>query len=236
MAGLILNCDLGENEAAEQTRQFMSLIDAANICCGVHAGSRDKTRETLGMAKEFGVKVGAHPGLFAAGGRGAGLPSIDAFRSLLNVQISSFLELAQELQVDVAYVKLHGSLYSAVEVDEQLLDTYIEVVQQFEPKLGVFGLAGGRCAEKCRSHGLEVWEEAFADRGYNPDGSLVRRSEAGALLNLESAQARFLHWYEHKNLRIKGGVTITLDAQTLCVHSDSPDALALLAYIRSHLR
>lgn len=84
--GILLNCDLGENEPTTRTAELLALVDAANICCGVHAGSAAKTRETIGLAKRAGVLIGVHPGMAAAGGRGAELPDPVALSSLLREQ------------------------------------------------------------------------------------------------------------------------------------------------------
>ncbi|MGC6424250.1 MAG: 5-oxoprolinase subunit PxpA [Lentimonas sp.] len=231
MDRLILNCDLGENESAEQTEQLMSLLDAANICCGVHAGNVEKTRETLKIAKAHHVLIGAHPGMPSAGGRGSELPSGQLFRELLLSQLTVFMELADELQVEVAYIKLHGSLYSAVETSEELLAVYLETLRELDRPLGVVALAGGCCVAACRNAKLKVWEEAFADRAYLSDGSLVKRSDSGAVLDMFDALSRYKHWREHGDFLTLDGATIALRADTFCVHSDSPNALELLRAI-----
>lgn len=228
MAGLIINCDLGENESAEQTEALLSVVDAANVCCGVHAGSLEKTRETLLMAKAKGVMVGAHPGMGVAGGRGEASLSAADFRSLLVEQLATFLEVAEDESVPVRYVKLHGSLYHAVEQDATLLKVYLDTLAILAADLGVFGLAGGACVTAARDRGIEVWEEAFADRGYREDGTLVPRGEAGALLSLPDASQRFAQWKDSGLMEAVGGARFALQADTCCVHADSPDALNLL--------
>ena len=231
----MLNCDLGENESTEQTRELMALIDAANICCGVHQGSLTKTREALCMAKEYGVMIGAHPGLAVAGGRGSELPSPSEFRVLLQKQLGSFYELAAAVGTQIDYVKLHGSLYSAVDCNASLLTVYLSVVQTFGTNLGVFALTGGNCAIGCKQRGIPVWEEAFADRAYDLSGRLVKRSDRAAVLTFTEAMQRFDHWQEHGDMLTVDGATIPMHADTLCVHSDSPDAIQLLAVIQGRL-
>ena len=107
----IINCDLGEWEAPETTRELMSLIDAANIACGGHAGDEERMKWCVDLAAEFGVLVGAHPGLAEAGGRGEELPKPDGFRDLLEEQCARLEKIANGLH----HVKLHGTLYHAVE-------------------------------------------------------------------------------------------------------------------------
>jgi len=233
MDQLIVNCDLGEAEPTAQTARLMSSVDAANICCGVHAGSLEKTRETLLLAKQNRVMVGAHPGLAAAGGRGGELPSVADFGDLLKAQLGAFTSLATELEVEVSYVKLHGSLYSAVEADALLLRVYIDVLRELDLDLGLFSLAGGQCAVAARGAGFRVWEEVFADRGYSDTGALVPRGSVGALLGLREAKHRFERWYGSSLMSTVGHSSdILLSAETICVHSDSPDALQLVRQIK----
>ena len=236
MGKLILNCDLGENESAEQTERLMALVGAANVCCGVHAGSLEKTRATLECAKRYGVMVGAHPGLAVAGGRGSALPSADELDTLLQEQFGSFLRIAGEVDVPVSYVKLHGSLYHAVEHDDALAAVYLRRIIASDTSLGIFSLAGGRLAQLARAAGISVWEEAFADRGYRQNGQLVPRDQPGALIDdISMAVARMQQWQRTGEMPTVDGGSIAFCAETLCVHSDSPDALELLVALNELL-
>ena len=233
MGNLILNCDLGEHESVAQTERLMALIDAANICCGVHAGSEAKLRSTLELAKRHGVLVGAHPGLVVAGGRGATNPSVAAFDALLRDQLASFADIAGEVGVPVHYVKLHGTLYHAVERVPELAEVFLRQMQSMQPKLGIFALAGGSFAPLARAAGLRVWEELFADRGYSADGQLMPRGQPGAVIDeVTVAVKRIQRWRERGTMAVDGGPSIPLTGETLCVHSDSPHALTLLASLR----
>ncbi len=210
----------------------MVLVDAANICCGVHAGSPEKMRATLALAKRCGVIVGAHPGLAGRGGRGVEIPSVQEFGTLLDRQVGGFLRAANELGVPVRYVKLHGALYHAVETDPALAGVYLDRLEAFGAGLGICAFAGGACAGAVRRRGLDVWEEAFADRGYTSRGSLVPREETGALLDPASAVERVRQWLRTGGMSAVTGETFPLHADTLCVHSDSPDALAMLQQLK----
>jgi len=236
MGGLILNCDLGENESIEETEQLMAQVDAASICCGVHAGSREKARAVLELAKRCGVMVGAHPGLPVAGGRGSERPSARELEILLEEQLGTFWKIAELLQIEPVYVKLHGTLYHAVEEDEALGVVLFNAIRRLDPNagVGVFSRAGGRFARHARGEGIRVWEEAFADRGYTEDGQLVPRGQPGAILEDASrAVERTRLWLETGRMPSLAGTSFPLRADTLCVHSDSPNALQLLTQLRS---
>jgi UPF0271 protein len=234
MGRILINCDLGENETNERTAELLGLVDAANICCGVHAGSETKTRWTLEAAVKQDVVIGAHPGLAVEGGRGKRLPAPPEFRTLLDAQIGNFAKIAEQVGAQFAYMKLHGSLYHAVEMDESYAQAYLDFLQS-RGGLGVFSLAGGTFASKAEAAGLKVWREAFADRGYRSDGSLLPRTQPKALLDAESALARFKKWQGSGMMDTVDGGSIELQPDTFCVHSDSPDAEALLAGLKNLL-
>lgn len=232
MGRLRLNCDLGENESLEQTKALLRYVDAANISCGVHAGSPEKTRQTIALAKELGVLVGAHPGISAAGGRGSQLPDVGEFRTLLQQQLGSFFAAAKQCDVTVHHVKLHGSLYMAVEADRALAEAYIEELAELQVAK-VFSLSGGAFAERAAQRGIACCAELFADRGYLPSGALVPRSEPGALIeSVDEAVGRMRGWKESGRIPTVSGELISLNGDTLCVHSDSAGSLELLAALR----
>lgn len=235
MGSLILNCDLGEAEPRELTEQLLSLVDAANISCGVHAGSQEKTRTTIQLAHERGVLIGAHPGLALDGGRGDGLPSNEEFEALLVDQIGTFESLAEQVGAQLSYVKLHGSLYHAVENDMALRTVYLDFIEQHELELAVFCLAGGTTAAMAKEREIRVYQEAFADRAYLPDGSLVPRSESGSVLTKDQAVARFETWRLQGYMPTEHDEKLPLYADTLCVHGDSSDSLEMIKAIRERL-
>ncbi|WPJ96374.1 5-oxoprolinase subunit PxpA [Coraliomargarita algicola] len=235
MAPIILNCDLGEDESLEQTEQLLALIDAANIGCGFHAGSPEKTGASIELALKHKLRIGAHPGLPHAGGRGHILPTAKEFQHLLEQQFSSFQATAHALGTRAEYIKLHGSLYHAVETQPDLSAVYIHFLRQQVQPVAIFALAGGEFAQAAEAAGLSVVHEAFADRDYLPDGSLVPRVEQGAVLSQSEALERLASWQKNGKIPTRGGVPISLAADTLCVHGDSPDALELIRNIRTFL-
>lgn len=232
MGRLILNCDLGENEPLELTEKILSLVDAASIGCGFHAGGPEKTRATIKLALKHQVKIGAHPGIPEAGGRGGQVPDAHSFRELLEIQIGAFQAATRSLGVSADYIKLHGSLYHAVETQAILAEVFIDFVDRHLPDSAVFALAGAGFARTAESAGLRVYHEAFADRDYLGDGSLVPRSEAGAVLTTEEALTRLRAWIGTGKMPSRSGQNIVLEADTLCVHGDSPEAIEMIRRIR----
>jgi UPF0271 protein len=232
MERLIINCDLGEDESLELTAALMARVDAVNICCGIHAGSRARTEVCLLQAQAAGRMILAHPGLSTAGGRGRAQPTVAEFRSILEQQVMSFLTTAARYAVSVYGIKLHGTLYHLVEQSVEHLTAYIDFVRQNCPDLVISALAGGHCVARVRSSGLAAIDEIFFDRAYTAQGSLLPRSEFGAILEPQPAWERYQHWQQTQQMRAQCGTHFLLAAETICVHGDSPDSLAMLDLLR----
>ena len=154
---------------------------------------------------------------------------------LLEEQVGSFQKAAQSLGASTSYIKLHGTLYHAVEIDKTLADTYIEFLKKRTPTPAIFALADGDFARVAEASGLRVYHEAFADRAYQQDGSLLPRSDARAVLTEAEALQRFRQWKEQGALRTCDGCLIPLKADTLCVHADSPEAMGMIESLRRWL-
>jgi len=230
---MILNCDLGEGEPTARTRSLLGLVDAANIGCGVHAGNPDKTQRTIELAAAEGVRIGAHPGLAEAGGRGNRVPDGKEFHALLENQVGSFLESAEALGGPVSHLKLHGSLYMAVERVDALAEVYLEFLES-SPELAAFALADGRFARMAKAAERTVVHELFADRAYLRDGSLAPRGQQGAVIDdVEAALARMQRWSETGRMATLAGGSIPLCGQTVCVHGDSAGAVKLLSGLKA---
>lgn len=233
---LDLNCDLGEGEPPARTRALMGRVTSVNVACGVHAGDAATMERCVRLAKASGVRLGAHPGLAGAFGRGEVRLTPAGLRQLLVAQVGSLRCLAEKHGVRLHHVKLHGALYHAVEREPGLARGYLATMDACFAGLAIYTLAGGRVAALGRRRGLPVWEEAFLDRGYRDDGSLVPRAEEGALLTTPRQVRERL-----RNLVGRGGWTtvsggwLRLAPRTLCVHGDTPGALRLLRTVRREL-
>ena len=231
-----LNCDLGEggpNDAA-----LLACVTSANIACGVHAGSEEVMRRTMALAAAGGVGIGAHPGLADPAGMGRRelpLTAREAF-DLVTAQVGAMAAAARTLGLELRHVKPHGALYNQAARDPALAEAVAKAVRAVEPKLILFALAGSCQAEAGLAAGLRVAREAFADRRYRADGSLVPRTRPGATLEDPAhAAAQALRLVKEHKLTAIDGAELTVQADTLCVHGDGPNALNMLLAIREML-
>ncbi len=231
MRPLDLNCDLGEG--AGHDAELMPLITSANIACGGHAGDAVTMGAAVALAHRHGVAVGAHPG-FAdrehLGRRELQLPPED-IRRLVSGQIAALRTLAP-----LRHVKPHGGLYNLAGRDVRVARAVAEAVRATDASLVLFGLAGGELLKAGRAAGLRVASEVFADRAYAPDGTLAPRSTPGALLGIGVAVAQVRHIVRTGSVRTTDGTEIAVQADTVCLHGDGPEAVELARALRAALR
>lgn len=222
-----LNCDLGEGEPLARTTALMRNVTSANVACGGHAGDVTTMRQCARLAKKYGVRLGAHPGPWARNDFGRGVISIDArgLELLLLQQIGALEQIARAEGVKLHHIKLHGGLYHATERDPKLARAYLQGVRRWWPKLVVYAQAEGTVARAARHAGVIVWEEAFLDRNYRDDGTLVPRTEPNAVITDTADFKRRLEL-----LKTQGTI-----ARTLCIHSDTPGAVNLSRLARRSL-
>lgn len=233
---LDINCDLGEGEAPARTRALMRLVDSANAACGGHAGDLDSMARCARLAREFGVRLGAHPGVpgLAGFGRAPARPTPAQLCLWVVQQAGALARVADRHGVALHHVKLHGALYHASEADDELARAYVLTVREHFPGLKIYALSGGRVVRLARRLGVEAWPELFADRAYRADGSLVPRAEAGAVLaRANDVAARLAHWLHTGRMATAAGGEVSLAGRTLCVHGDGGHAVALARAVRA---
>ena len=208
-----LNCDLGEDIGNDVA--IMPYITSANIACGFHAGDEHTMRETIYLAKRFGVNVGAHPSWKDREnfGRKEINTSPDEVEKLVLEQIQILAAIAKEEGVTLTHVKPHGALYNQSAKDVELANAIARAVKTSSVDLILVGLAGSRSIEAGREMGVRVAAEGFPDRGYNADGSLMSRLLPGALVESPEDVAK------HAIELVKTG-----RIDTLCLHGDHPNA------------
>jgi UPF0271 protein len=221
-----LNCDMGELEDAAHEAALMQYITSANIACGGHAGDERTMQRTARLALERGVQIGAHPGYPDPANFGrVEMPMSEAeIEDAVCGQIERLDTVVRGLGGRIVHVKPHGALYNVAVNNETVARAIGRGIQRWNPATTVFGLAGSRMLGWWREMGLATSAEGFADRRYEPDGTLRSRKFPDALITDPEAAAA-------QALRLaREGI-----AQTICVHGDSPGAVAILQSCRKAL-
>lgn len=236
-----INSDLGESFGAWRMGDdtaMLSVVTSANVACGFHAGDPAGILHTLRAAAERGVVVGAHvayPDLVGFGRRNMD-PSSTELEADVIYQIGALQGLASAAGTRVAYVKPHGALYNTIAHDERQGNDVASAMLAIDPRLVLLALAGSPLVERARARGLTVVAEAFADRAYNEDGTLVSRRLPGAVLqDADMVAERMLQWVQTGEIAAISGKRIRLQADSICVHGDSPGAVAMARRIRERL-
>ncbi|MGA9340973.1 MAG: 5-oxoprolinase subunit PxpA [Rhodanobacteraceae bacterium] len=240
-ATIDLNCDMGESFGAwslGQDAEVMPWITSASIACGFHAGDPEIMQRTVALARKHGVGIGAHvslPDLAGFGRREMRVTAAEVHAFTL-YQIGALSAFTRAMGTDLVHVKPHGALYNMAARDEVLADAIACAVRDFDARLILIGLAASELPRAGRRVGLRVAREAFADRRYASDGSLVSRSEKGAVIDkVDAAVAQAIAICAEGSVITRGGSTLELDADTLCVHGDRADAALFAQRLREAL-
>jgi UPF0271 protein len=242
MATLIdLNADLGESPealAGGADFELMRYITSANVACGGHAGDESTMRQTVEAAKKLNVAVGAHPSYPDRENFGrleSPMPPA-ALESSVRQQIASLVAIAGRFGMRLVHVKPHGALYHATNKDREIALAVGCAVREIDPQLIMVGQAGAPALEVWRNMGLRCAAEAFADRTYENDGTLRKRTLPGALLETpdRAAQQALDIALRHKVVAADGS-EVPVIAQTICVHSDTPGAAGIARKINERL-
>jgi UPF0271 protein len=233
------NCDMGESFGPWKMgldEEVIRLVTSANIACGFHAGDPGTIRRTVRLAEAHGVGIGAHPGFQDL--RGFGRRNIaatpDEVRDDLLYQIGALTGFTRAKRLQ--HVKPHGALYNMAVPGGELARAIGEAVLEADPSLILIALAGSKWADQAERMGLRVAREAFADRALMPDGGLVPRSRPGAVIHDTSQVVeRSLRLVTEKTVVAISGEVVHVDADTLCLHGDTPDAVSLASALRAAL-
>src|ERR687884_2265600 len=237
-----INSDLGESFGAYTIGNdagLMKAITSANVAAGFHAGDPSVLRETVRMAKANGVAVGAHPGfpdLVGFGRRELNVTPGEAEDFVL-YQVAAVAGVAAAEGVKIQHVKPHGALFNMAVRDAELSAAIARAVAAFDRNLILFGLPGSEILAAGRTAGLRVAAEVFADRAYEPDGSLASRRKPGSVIHdVDAVVARAVRMVKDRNVVATDGKVVPLEADTICVHGDTPGSDALAAHIRAGLQ
>jgi UPF0271 protein len=232
-ATIDLNSDLGECPellANGSDFELMRYITTANVACGGHAGDEQTMRRTLAAAKELNLAVGAHPGYPDRQhfGRVASPQPPSTIEASVREQIATLTKIADALGVQLVHVKPHGALYHAANQSREAGTAIGRAVLAINPQLIMIGQAGSPVLELWKSMGLRCAAEAFADRVYEADGTLRKRTLAGALLDEpQRAAAQAISIATRHLVIAANGSELPLMADTLCIHSDTPGSVAV---------
>ena len=237
-----LNSDLGESFGLwpmGDDVSMLGIVTSANIACGFHAGDPAGILKVLKEATRRNVCVGAHVGYrdLVGFGRRNMDPSSEELVGDTIYQIGALMALARAAGTTVRYVKPHGALYNTIASDARQAADVIAAIKAVDPSLVLMALSGAPIVRQAREAGLTVTCEVFADRAYNPDGSLVsRRLEGSVIHDPEVICERMLRLVRDGVIRAVDGSDLALEAQSICVHGDNPAAVAIARSLREHLQ
>ena len=232
-----LNADVGEGMGDDAA--LLDIVTSANIACGLHAGDARTMADTVDLCLARGVAIGAHPSFDDREGFGRRDMTIspEAARALVLRQIETLAAITGAAGARLKHVKPHGALYNMAARDPNLAKAIAAAVREFDASLLLVGLAGSALVSAGESAGLRVASEAFADRAYRNDGTLVPRSQPGAVIeDAALAVARALDMITTSTVRSIDGETVALRAETICVHGDTPGAAAMAGVLRAALQ
>ena len=237
-----INCDLGESYGrfkVGQDSKIMPHITSANVACGFHAGDPVTIAHTVKLAKKFGVAVGAHPGypdLMGFGRREMKL-NPEELKSYIIYQVGALQAFAQASSIGLQHVKPHGALYDIATRDKNIARTIAEAVLSVDSKLILLGPPHSMITKTASQMGLRVAMEAFADRAYNPNGTLVSRNQPGSVIEEPKLVVeRGRKMIEDGTVSAINGETVHLgEVHTICVHGDTPNAAEMVRILKASL-
>jgi UPF0271 protein len=242
MQSIDLNCDMGEafgNYPMPNDDTLMDYITSANIACGFHAGDPEVMQHTVAMAVKKKVAIGAHPGLpdlQGFGRRDIKITSNEAYQMVL-YQIGALSGFVKAAEGKLHHVKAHGALYNMAANDVSLSRAIVQAVHDFDPTLILYGLAGSEMISAAKQMGITTAAEVFADRTYQDDGSLTPRTQSNALITNEpQAIDQVIMMVKHQQVISVNKKTVSLNAETLCLHGDGTHAVEFAKLINNKLK
>ena len=236
-----LNSDMGESFGKYKLgndEEIMKNVSSANIACGFHAGDPHVLKYTIKLAKETGTAVGAHPGLpdLIGFGRRSMDVSPDELYDYCVYQIGAVQAFCKSVGVDMQHVKCHGILEMMTTQRPELAEAIAAAIKDIDPNLLYMTIAGTRLYQTCKAAGLRVAGEAYGDRAYNEDGTLVSRKLPNSVLtDPATVVKRITQFIETGTMPTYEGGAVKIDAQSICMHGDTPGAAELVKALREKL-
>jgi 5-oxoprolinase (ATP-hydrolysing) subunit A len=242
MVSIDLNCDMGESFGAwtlGNDAALMDFVSSVNIACGFHAGDASTIRKTIETAINKGIKIGAHPSfqdLQGFGRREMKMSASEIFDIVL-YQVSALKGVCEAFGGKLRHVKPHGALYNQAAKNGEVARAIAEAVKKIDKNLIFYGLSGSYLISEAENIGLQTASEVFADRTYQPDGTLTPRSEANALIHdKKQAIAQVLEMIFDQKVTATNGEKVALKAETICIHGDGKNALEFAKTICENLQ
>ena len=236
MVSVDLNCDMGEG--MDNDAELMDYASSVNIACGYHAGDAETMRRTVELAIEKGVAIGAHPGYADKGnfGRTAISLPLEEIERIVTEQVLALREICESLGSQLNHVKPHGALYNQAAKDRDLAQAIANAVKNVDPTLVFYGLSGSVMIDAAAEIGLATVSEVFADRTYQPDGTLTPRSHPNALIgSTDESISQVLRMVRDGTVISTDGRSVPLKAETICIHGDGEHAVEFAKTIRQAL-
>ena len=240
---ITLNCDMGEsfgNWKMGDDEAVMPWVDMANIACGFHASDPDVMAKTIALAQTHNVRIGAHPGYQDLSGFGRrSIPhTAEQLAHLVSYQVGALQALASLYKAKVEYIKPHGALYNDMMSNPMILESMIKTAAKLKLPLMLLARINNQIEQAlAEKYQAELLFEAFADRAYTDDGALMPRQQPNAVLHDPSAiQTQVLQLANHGTITTPSGKTLHLQADTVCVHGDNPDSIAMVKHLAKALK
>lgn len=232
-----LNCDMGESFATDAL--IMPLISSANIACGYHAGGGELMRQTIRLAMQHQVAIGAHPSFDDKEGFGRREMQLSSeeIHQIVTDQINSILKAAETEGAKLSHVKPHGALYNMAAKDPLVADAIARAIKEIDPSLILYGLPNSASETSAAQYGLQFYKEVFSDRTYTDEGLLTPRSHTNAMIETATQSVeQVLKIILQKTLLSTTGHEIHIKADTICIHGDGEHAVAFAQEINRALR
>lgn len=239
MTKIDLNSDLGESfgrYSLGRDSEIIPLVSSVNIACGFHAGDPDVMAKTVALAEEAGIGVGAHPGFPDLQGFGRRKMTMkpSEVKNMVTYQVGALMAFTSNKKLQ--HVKPHGALYNMAATDHDLAVAICEGIKQVDPDLPIYGLANSELIKAAQEVGIPFAQEAFGDRNYNADGTLVSRSLPNAVIKDPTEVAkRVKSMIENEEIIAIDGTKIPLKPDSICVHGDNQEALNIVSELRATL-
>jgi UPF0271 protein len=236
-----LNADLGEGYgpwAMGDDAAMLDIVTSANVACGGHASDPETMYRTLGMARERGIRVGAHPSYPDREGFGRRrLPcTVGEVERFVAAQLGQLMAVAALVGTRVSYVKPHGALGNVAAVEADVAAAILRATRAVDPGLAVLAISGSVLEQLARTDGFAVFSEIFADRGYTAQGNLVPRSEPGAMItDADAATDRILGFLASGRMPAVDGSLVALKVDSICIHGDSAHAVHMARHLKDAL-